>query len=77
MISLNLLGLLVCLYLALNFENLHKITTVLVTLDQKEDTSICVWIMPVVINVTLFYKLLYWDEIFLVQIQCTACRLFD
>lgn len=50
MISLNLLGFLVCLYLALNFENIDKITTVLIILDQKKDTGICGWIVPPVIN---------------------------
>lgn len=58
MIALHLLGLLVCLYLALNFENLHKITTVLAILDWKKDASIYVWIMPAVMNGKLFYKLL-------------------
>lgn len=42
MISLNSLRLLACLYLALNFENLNKITNVLIMLDQKKkDTGVC------------------------------------
>lgn len=55
MISLNLLGLLACLYLALNFESLNKITTVLIILDQKKDTGICRWNVPPVINVKLLF----------------------
>lgn len=58
MISLNLLGFLVCPYLALKFEKIHKITAVWVILDEKKDTSICVWNMPAVINIKLFRKLL-------------------
>lgn len=49
-ISLNLLELLVCLYLALNFENVNEITIVLIALDQKKDSNL--WVScPPMINV--------------------------
>lgn len=76
MISLNSLRLLACLYLALNFENLNKITNVLIMLDQKKkDTGVCGWIVPPVVNVKWFFKLLKWNELLLqVQMQCAARR---
>lgn len=64
MISLNLLELLVCLYLARSFENLNKITTFLIILDQKKDTVICGWAVPPMINVKWFFNLLKWNEPF-------------